>query len=180
MTRSVQSIRPSSLSSWYVARLAPLEALIRLKQGDVAAASRWAVSQEDGLNGYFDTFEYWFACLTLARVNIAQGQLDEALGLLTRLLKTAEAAGGRHYVIASLALQAIVMQAQGKLDQALTALEGALSLAEPEGYVRIFIDEGAPMAALLRTAASRGIALDYVSKLLAAFGEVAFPSAPPC
>jgi LuxR family maltose regulon positive regulatory protein len=168
----------SSLSSWYAARVAPLEALIRLKQGDVAAASRWAISQEHGLSGCFDIFEYWFACLTLARVNIAQGRLDEALGLLTQLLKTAEASGGRHCVIASLALQAIALRAQGKLDQALTVLERALSLAEPEGYVRTFIDEGAPMAALLRIAASRGIALDYVSKLLAAFGEVTVPSAP--
>ena len=48
----------------------------------------------------------------------------------------------------------------------MTALERALSLAEPEGYVRTFVDEGAPMAALLRRAASRGVAPAYVSKLL--------------
>jgi len=89
-----------------------------------------------------------------------------------------EAAGAMSYVIETLVLQALALQAQGKDDQALTVLERALSFAEPEGYLRTFIDEGAPMAALLRTAASRGIALDYVSKLLAAFGKVAFPSAP--
>ena len=59
-------------------------------------------------------------------------------------------------VIESLALQAVALQAQGKLDQALTALERALTLAEPEGYVRTFIDEGAPMGKLLQEAAARG------------------------
>ena len=48
----------------------------------------------------------------------------------------------------------------------MAALERALSLAELEGYVRTFVDEGAPMAALLRRAASRGVAATYVSKLL--------------
>ena len=51
------------------------------------------------------------------------------------------------------------------------ALEQALVLAEPEGYVRIFIDEGAPMAALLRQAATCGIGPGYVTRLLAAFGD---------
>ena len=37
---------------------------------------------------------------------------------------------------------------------ALAALEEALTLAEPEGYVRIFIDEGPPMASLLTAAAT--------------------------
>jgi LuxR family maltose regulon positive regulatory protein len=50
-------------------------------------------------------------------------------------------------------------------------LARALTLAEPEGYVRIFVDEGAPMAALLRAAAQRGIAPSYVAGLLAAFPQ---------
>ena len=53
---------------------------------------------------------------------------------------------------------------------ALATLERALALAEPEGYVRTFVDEGPPMAALLDAAAKRGIARDYVTRLLAAFG----------
>ena len=71
-------------------------------------------------------------------------------------------------MIESLALQAVALQAQGNLDQALTALERAVTLAEPEGYVRIFLDEGAPMGRLLQRAATRGIAPDYVRMLLAA------------
>jgi LuxR family maltose regulon positive regulatory protein len=52
-------------------------------------------------------------------------------------------------------------------------------LAEPEGYIRIFVDEGEPMLALLHQAASRGVAPDYLEKLLAVFGTTAQVSSPP-
>lgn len=99
---------------------------------------------------------------------MAQGRLNETLGLFLRLLRMVEAAGAMRPAIEVLVLQALVLQAQGERDQAVAALERALSLAEPEGYVRIFISEGAPMGELLLQAAARGIRLDYVSKLLAA------------
>jgi LuxR family maltose regulon positive regulatory protein len=73
-------------------------------------------------------------------------------------------------VIEVLVLQALAHQANGDLTAALVPLARALALAEPEGYVRLFVDEGAPMAALLGTAAQRGLAPDYVRRLLAAFG----------
>jgi LuxR family maltose regulon positive regulatory protein len=57
----------------------------------------------------------------------------------------------------------------------MTALARALSLAEPGGFRRIFLDEGEPMAGLLRQAAKRGVAPTYVAKLLAAFEELAPP-----
>jgi LuxR family maltose regulon positive regulatory protein len=59
-----------------------------------------------------------------------------------------------------------------------SALERALSLAEPEGYVRTFVDEGEPMAQLLRRALSQGIAPEYAARLLDAFGEPAAPLPP--
>jgi len=96
--------------------------------------------------------------------------VDKALELLARLLSTAEETGATGYVIESLALQAMALQAKDERDQALIALERALSLAEPEGYVRTFVDEGAPMGELLREAAVRGIAPQYVSELLSALG----------
>jgi LuxR family maltose regulon positive regulatory protein len=58
------------------------------------------------------------------------------------------------------------------------ALERALSLAEPEGYVRTFVDEGEPMARLLRRALAQGLAPSYVASLLAALGEEAMPLPP--
>jgi LuxR family maltose regulon positive regulatory protein len=72
-------------------------------------------------------------------------------------------------VIEILVLQALAHEAQGDIPAALVPLERALTLAEPEGYVRIFVDEGAPMAQLLSEAAARRIMPDYTAKLLAAF-----------
>jgi len=164
----------SDVSPWYGTFVAAWEARLRLAQGDTAAAIHW--TRESGLS-VDDEFrldvesEY----RTLARVLIAQGKeqhkaslMSKASGLLARLLKAAEAAGAVYQVIEILVLQALALQSQGKDNQALAPLERALSLAEPEGYVRTFIDEGAPMGELLRQAAARGIAVGYVSALLTA------------
>jgi LuxR family maltose regulon positive regulatory protein len=81
--------------------------------------------------------------------------------------------GGRRQtegsVIESLTLQVLAHEAQGDIPSALVPLERALALAEPEGYVRIFVDEGRPMAQLLSEAAVQGIMPDYTAKLLAVF-----------
>jgi LuxR family maltose regulon positive regulatory protein len=66
-------------------------------------------------------------------------------------------------------LQALAHQAQGDIPAALVPLERALSLAEAEGYIRVFVDEGIPMAHLLSEAAAQGVASVYTGKLLAAF-----------
>jgi LuxR family maltose regulon positive regulatory protein len=167
----------------FVDTTAAVEARLWLAQGDVAAAARWVhesgVSVDDELS-----FRHGLLYTTLARVLIAQGKQDEALGLLARLLEVAEASGAIGYAIENLALQAIALQAQDEIDQALATLERALALAEPEGYVRTFADEGAPMAALLRKAAAWGLYPDYVDKLLAALeseikGERKTPSSSP-
>jgi LuxR family maltose regulon positive regulatory protein len=66
-------------------------------------------------------------------------------------------------------LQTLTHQAHGQKDQALQLLGDALALAEPGGFIRIFIDEGPPIAQLLSEAAARGIMPNYTNKLLAAF-----------
>ena len=105
----------------------------------------------------------------LSRILIAQGRLDETARLLQRLLKAAEAGGRTSRMIEILLLQALARQAQGDTDQASAMLEKAITLAEPGGFIRIFVDEGPPMATLLFEALSRDIAPGYVRKLLAAF-----------
>jgi LuxR family maltose regulon positive regulatory protein len=107
--------------------------------------------------------------IVLARILMAQGRLDETTRLLQRLLKAAEAGGRISRVIEILMLQALSFQAQRDTDQAINTLERALTLAEPGGYIRIFVDEGLSMAKILQQAAARGIAVDYLRKLLAAF-----------
>jgi LuxR family maltose regulon positive regulatory protein len=78
-------------------------------------------------------------------------------------------------VIEILILQALASQAGGDITRATAVLERALTLAEPGGFIRIFVDEGQPMARLLHEMLSRaealshGIAPDYARRLLAAF-----------
>jgi LuxR family maltose regulon positive regulatory protein len=90
-------------------------------------------------------------------------------------MQSAEVEKRNGSLIAILALQALVMQAQGNMAHALTYLERALILAEPEGYARLFVDEGPPMAALLHEAHTRAIMPTYVAKLLAAFPGFGLP-----
>ena len=157
--------------------VAALRARVWVAQGRLGEALGWArergLSVEDDLS-YLREFEH----ITLARVLLAryasdraERSFDEAIGLLERLLRAAEEGERTGSVIEILVLQALAHQARGDIPAALVPLERALTLAEPEGYVRIFVDEGPPMAALLRAAAKRGIAPSYVRRLLAAFGQ---------
>ncbi len=107
-------------------------------------------------------------CLSLVRLRLARGEAAEAVRLLARLLGPAEAAGRFGVVIEILALQALALHESGELTPALSSLERALALAEPEGYIRTFADHGEPMGTLLRRVSARGIAPEYVARLLAA------------
>jgi LuxR family transcriptional regulator, maltose regulon positive regulatory protein len=91
------------------------------------------------------------------------------MGLLERLLKAAEEGGRKGSTIEILVLQAIAYHVQGDLPAALLPLQHALALADPEGYVRMFLDEGSSMMQLLRDASAREIMPDHTDKLIAAF-----------
>lgn len=158
------------LSPYAVAYMAALQARLRLAQGDDLAAFDWAqnsgLSTDDEIRPQ-DESQY----IAYARILSAQGMHDAALRLLAQLLALAEEGGRVGTIIAVSVLEALILQAQSNVDRALTALQRALARAEPEGYVRLFVDEGESMATLLRQAASRGIHVDYVVKLLAALPE---------
>jgi LuxR family maltose regulon positive regulatory protein len=114
-------------------------------------------------------FNLLFEYILFARVLIAKNRLDEADALLLHLLKAAESGGRTTRVIEILLLQALSFQAQSKTDRAMAALERTLAMAEPRGFIRIFVDEGPPMARLLYDALSRTTAPGYVRRLLAVF-----------
>jgi LuxR family transcriptional regulator, maltose regulon positive regulatory protein len=146
-----------------------------IAQGRLGEALGWArefqLSVEDELS-YLHEFDH----MTLARMLLACYQRDREAGsiagvvrFLERLLKAAEQGGRNGSVIEILIMQAIAYYAQGDLHAALLSLQHALALAEPEGYVRMFLDEGSSMMQLLREAAAGEIMPDYTGKLLAAF-----------
>ena len=142
------------------------QARIWLAQGKLDSAAIWARDyRQIGEAEYLREFED----LTLARLLLAEDQPAEALALLEEMLSPAEAAGRLGPVIEILALRALALEAVGATSDALNALGRALELSEPEGYLRPFIDQGEPMARLLRRAASQGIVPGYASQVLAAF-----------
>jgi LuxR family maltose regulon positive regulatory protein len=142
-----------------------------LAQERLDLASRWL--EERGLEIDCDSHEYGLFCLqegiVITRVLIAQGRFDETGKLLHRLQEFAQKNGLVAKEIEILTLSALAHQAEGNLTGALSMLESALALAEPGGFIRVFVDEGQPMAHLLYEALSREIAPDYVRRLLASF-----------
>jgi LuxR family maltose regulon positive regulatory protein len=154
-----------------------LRARLRVAQGELGEALGWA--RERGLSvaddlSYLREFEH----ITLARVLLAryateraERPIHEATRLLEGLLRAAEEGARTGSVIEILVLQALARQAREDIPAALASLQRALTLAEPEGYVRIFVDEGPPMASLLRAAAKQGTARNYVRRLLAAVNK---------
>jgi LuxR family maltose regulon positive regulatory protein len=150
-------------------RSAAMQARLQLMQDDLPAARRWA--DESGLHPDDEiTFRREAAYLTLARVRVAAGQAEDVVPLLDRLLAQAMAQARMHSAIEILLLQALAAKALDDQRGARTALEQALALGEPEGYIRSFADEGAPMAELLgRMQPASSPVAAYVATLLAAF-----------
>jgi LuxR family maltose regulon positive regulatory protein len=160
-----------------------LKARVWIAQGRLGEALGWAreqgLSVDDDLS-YLREFEY----ITLARMLLARHQderaehsLQQATRLLERLLLAAEEGARTGRVIEILVLQALTRQRLGDIPAALAFLERAVTLAEPEGYVRVFVDEGPPMASLLRAAAKHGTTRNYARRLLAAVSETG-PDSP--
>ena len=131
------------------------QALIHLYQGNIGAAAQ--VAQQNDIP------------LIRARVLIKQKDLAAALAVLEPLCQQAEGKGWTRRVLDCMTGQAVAHYANCDQEKAVELLEKVLALAEPEGMVRLFLDEGAPMAELLSVAAAKGIRKNYISKLLAAF-----------
>jgi LuxR family maltose regulon positive regulatory protein len=155
-------------SPWGSAYISAYQANLDVKRGDIAAVERWALTHNLALDGDFQ-FDREVEYLTLVRLRIAQGRLDETHALAQRILRIAQETGARRIELEALILLAVILGAYGRTDQALSHLEQALTMGKPEDFIRIFVDAGPPMARLLYEALSRGIAPDYVRRLLSAF-----------
>jgi LuxR family maltose regulon positive regulatory protein len=155
------------------------KARIHLKQGRLDKAQAWArernLSVTDEAN-YLGEYEH----LTLARIRLAECSFEGVSRLLERLLALAETQKRTGSVIEILLTQALLYQAQDDQPRALAALELVLTLAEPEGYLRIFVDEGEAMQLSIldfrsqiekRPRPGTHPLFEYVNRLLAAFPE---------
>jgi LuxR family maltose regulon positive regulatory protein len=181
-------------SRWAYRNLGAHRARLWLRQGELVPALRWAAevlnlsgSAPDELSDAFLLHE--FEQLTLARIFIAQVSADlltgqaslsepiqKALQLLGTLYPEAIKLDRGRSVIEVLLLQALAHQAEGDLTQAMALLTQALTLAEPEDFIRLFVDEGAPMAELLErliASGEGGRMKRYIHRLRLAFSQTA-------
>jgi LuxR family maltose regulon positive regulatory protein len=135
--------------------IAAARVLLLLRQGDLGTAVALAKKHE--------------LPLSQARAHLAGGEPDKALAVLEPWRRRAEARDWADERLKAMVLGAAALQGQGEMEKALQLLAEALPLAEPGGFIRLFVDEGPPMARLLYAALSRKIAPAYVRRLLAAF-----------
>ncbi len=138
-----------------IPEVAAAQVLTLLRQGNLAAAAHLA--QAHGLP------------LSQARVHLAQGDTSAALAVLEPWRRQVEAKDWQDERLKVMVLQTVAHHAHGEKDKAVQLLGDALALAEPGGFIRIFVDEGPPMAQLLSEAAAQGMMPDYIGKLLAVF-----------
>lgn len=158
-----------------------MKAQLWIAQKRLDEAESWAAEQGLSVEGditYLREFDY----IMLARLLIVQYHskgneryLTDAITLLARLLSDAEENNRTGSVIEIMMLQALAYEAQQEMPSAIAALDSALRLAAPEGYVYLFVNEGASMERLLNMASGQGIAPQYVQQLLAKFGKVSEP-----
>jgi LuxR family transcriptional regulator, maltose regulon positive regulatory protein len=154
---------------------------------DVAGAQVLTLLRQDNLAAAAQLAQTHQLPISQARVHLAQGDPSTALAVLEPLRRQTDAKGWADERLEVMVLQAVAHQAHGERDEAVQLLGDALAQAEPGGFIRIFVDEGIPMARLLSEAAAHGIMPDYTSRLLAVFEAEAQmsedrsypPSAPP-
>jgi LuxR family maltose regulon positive regulatory protein len=161
LAKTDQSVRQHNFVH-RIPEVAAAKVLTLLRQGNLAVAAQLAETHK--------------LPLSQARVHLAQGNSSGALAVVESYRQQVEAKGWEVERLKAMVLQAVALHIQGEKDKAVQVLGDALTLAEPGGHVRIFVDEGSPMAQLLSEAAARGLMPDYVNKLLAAFEAEALKS----
>src|SRR6266581_2827624 len=135
--------------------VAAAQVLTLLRQGHLAAAAHLAQTHE--------------LPLSQARVHLAQGDTSAALAVLSPWRRQVEARGWQDERLKVMVLQAVALQAHGEQDKAVQLLGDALAIASPGGFIRLFVDEGLPMAQLLSAAEASGMLPDSIGKVLAVF-----------
>ena len=210
MVRLAEGARGAPASPFLATWAEMWDVYLALARDDVATAARWAAAAEapaaagapaaGAHRAAAGVFLHEFRELTLARVYLAlaregrgvagQSEADplaKAGGLLSQMLAAAENDGRWGRAIEVLILLALVREAAGEGSEAQSLLERALHLAGPQGYVRAFVDEGAPLEALLRTPAGatgtraggkEDTSTGYAARLLAAFPQAGEDTAP--
>ncbi len=146
---------------------------------EVAAAQVAVLLKLDRLDKAETLAQAYTLPLSQARVHLARGNAAAALGLVESFCQQAEDKGWQAERLQGLVLQAVAYQTLGDTHRAVKLLREALALGEPGGFIRTFIDEGAPMQQLLANAAVEANPSEYAARLLAVFAAEAKPGQNP-
>lgn len=179
LTQALQLVQEHQIPSHYASPARAVQVHLWLNTGNLTRAVEWATQSGLETGETIDKprqEEY----LAFAQVCLAQNEPTRARAILERLLADAENGGRTECVIWALAHLALVHHAQDDAERALAALTRALELAEPQGFVRTFLDLGAPMQAVLKAnASSVPVALrGYVETLGSGNATPAAPKPP--
>jgi LuxR family maltose regulon positive regulatory protein len=136
---------------------------------EIAATQVMTLLRQGNLDGAAELAQAHELPMSRARVHLARRDTAAALALLEPMRREAEAKGWEEQRLRVLVLEALADHARGEKDKALELLGDALARAAPAGFIRLFVDESAPMDQLLSEAAANGIMPDYVGRLLAVF-----------
>ena len=154
LAQTEQSVRERDFMVW-MPEVAAVQVLAAIQHGDLDRAENLALT--------------YHLPLSLARVHLGRGDASAARRVLGPLRDQMEAKGWEDDRLRVIILQSLAHHALGEHDTAVQLLGDALALAEPEGFIRLFVDEGPPMASLLEIASAQGIRPGFTSRLLAAF-----------
>jgi LuxR family maltose regulon positive regulatory protein len=138
------------------------------RMSEIAAAQVLTFLRQGHLSAAVHLAQTYQIPLVQARVHLAQGNPSAALAVLEPLRQQVEAKGWQDERLKVMVLQAVAARACGEKDQALHLLVDALAMAEPASFIRLFLDEGLPMASLLSEAMVLGNMPDYIRKVLTA------------
>ncbi|GIK71720.1 MAG: hypothetical protein BroJett021_07080 [Chloroflexota bacterium] len=172
MLARLQLARGDAAAAWaqlLAAEQAAQQPHLRRMLPEIAAVQVLALLLQGRLDAAGELAQRYALPFCQARVDLAKGAASAALARLDALRADAAAKGWQDDLLQATLLQALAHQAQGETAHALQRLAEALTLAEPGGFIRLFVDEGAPMAQLLASAAAHGEMREYAAKLLAAF-----------
>ena len=150
------------------------QADLAIRRGEVAAAHHWAASFSP--DPFYVAYRFYVPQITLPKYLLALNTSDsrrQAVDLLSRLHDFFASIHNNRLLIEVLALQALLHGARNDEPAALSALERAITLAEPGGFIRVFVDLGPRVVDLLARLRQRGVAPEYVARILAAFPTTA-------
>jgi LuxR family maltose regulon positive regulatory protein len=173
LVRESEQIGPRNDLSQHAISTLPWRIRILFANGDFMAAAELIRAYElalgPGRNGALMALLQETVDITFGHVSLCEGNFNKAEISLAKAQDEAEKSGRMGNVVEILLLRALAARGAGNVAQAIDLLSSAVKLAEPEGYVRVFVDLGVPMASLLKEAIPRGTNSSYITKLLTGF-----------